>query len=101
MSPRRRRRGGISTGNTDRRKKRSSRNCFARHRLLEVAVGGRHHAHVDAERLHAAHALELPLLHEAQDLALQRQGQVADLVEEERAVVGHLGLADLARRWPR
>ena len=41
----------------------------------------------------AAHALELLLLHEAQDLSLQGQGQVADLVEEERAVVRHLRLA--------
>ena len=48
------------------------------------------------QRLHAAHALELLLLDQAQDLGLQRQRQVADLVQEQRAVVGHLGLAHLA-----
>ena len=93
--------GGISTGKTERRKKRSSRNCLAATASLQVAVGGGHHPHVHAQGLHAAHALELLLLDEAQDLALQRQGQVADLVEEERAVVGHLRLAHLARRWRR
>ena len=100
MSPRRRRSGGISTGKTERRKKRSSRNCLLGDRLAQVAVRGRHHPHVDGQRLHAPDALELPLLDEAQDLALERQRQVADLVEEERAVVGHLGLADLAPAGP-
>ncbi len=48
-----------------------------------------------------AHTLELPLLNEAQDLALQGQGKVADLVEEEGAVVGHLRLPHLAARGAR
>ena len=73
MSPRRRRRGGISTGKTDSRKYRSSRNCFAATASCEVAVGGRHHAHVHGDGLRAAHAVELLLLDQAQDLALQRQ----------------------------
>ena len=38
--------------------------------LLEVAVGGGHDAHVHLEGLVAAHALELALLQEAQQLDL-------------------------------
>ena len=37
------------------------------------------------------------LLQEAQQLDLQRQRQVADLVEEQRALLGLLDLADAAR----
>ena len=70
------------------------------HERAQVAVRGRHHAHVDAQRLEPADALELLLLHEPQDLALQRQRHVADLVEEERAAVRELRLADLAPGGP-
>ena len=49
-------------------------------------------------RLVAADALELPLLQHAQQLDLHGRGEVADLVQEERAAVGHLeaALAGLA-----
>src|SRR5207237_2045369 len=63
------------------------------HLGLEVLVGGGEHAHVDAERAVAAHALELALLEHAQDLGLGLERHVADLVEEEAAAVGHLELA--------
>ena len=39
-------------------------------RLLEIAVRGRNQAHVDGDRFAAAHPLDLPLLHRAQDLCL-------------------------------
>ncbi len=42
-------------------------------RLFEVPVGGGHHPHVDADGAGAAHALEFPLLEEAQELGLERQ----------------------------
>ena len=45
----------------------------------------------------AAHPLELPLLEDAKQLALQLGREVADLVEEDGPVVGHLELAGLAR----
>ena len=62
---------------------------------LEVLVRRADDARVDGDRLAAADALDHPLLQEAQQLDLQRQRNVADLVEEQRAALGQL---DLARR---
>ena len=42
----------------------------------------------------AADALDLALLEDAEQLGLRLQGQLADLVEEERAPVGQLEAAD-------
>ena len=67
-------------------------------RGLEVAVGRRDQPEVDAYRPRAADALELALLQRAQQLRLQRERQLADLVEEQRAAVGQLQLAFLAVR---
>jgi hypothetical protein len=58
--------------------------------VLEVAVGGRDQAHVDAARLLAADSLECAVLEDAQEAHLRGGGQLADLVEEERAAVGAL-----------
>ena len=55
---------------------------------LEVARGGGEHAHVDPPRLRVAERPHLLLLEHAQELHLQRGGQLAHLVEEERAAVG-------------
>ena len=63
---------------------------------LDVPVGRRQHAHVDLDRLLAADALELPLLQHAQQLELQRRRHVADLVEEQRPLVGQLEAPELA-----
>ena len=68
------------------------------HPLLEVAVGRGDDADVDVQRLGAADPLETPLLERAQDLRLQRQRQLADLVEEQRAAMRQLEPAGLARR---
>ena len=46
----------------------------------------------------AAHALELALLQHAQQLRLQLEGQLADLVEEQRAAVGQLEAPELPRQ---
>ena len=89
--------GGIVIGNTDSRKKRSSRNCRAATAALQIAVGGGDDAHVDLERTRPADAFEPLVLERAQDLGLQRQRQLADLVEEQRAAVRQLELAGLAR----
>ena len=62
--------------------------------LLQVLVGRAHDAHVDRNLLPAADALDHAVLQEAQQLGLQRQRHVADLVEEQRAAVGDLDLAD-------
>src|ERR1017187_296883 len=60
------------------------------HHALEVAVRGRHDAHVNGHRLRAAHTLDLLLLQGTQDLPLKGQREVADLVEEERRAARRL-----------
>ena len=62
--------------------------------LLEVGVGGRDDAHIDLDLLPPADALDDLVLQEAQQLDLQRMRQIADLVEEQRALIGALDLAD-------
>ncbi len=61
--------------------------------LLEDAVGRRDDADVDLLGLAVADAEDDALLQRAQQLHLQVQRQLADLVEEERALVGDLELA--------
>jgi hypothetical protein len=56
----------------------------------EVAVGGRDDADVDLARGGFAHAGDIVLLQGAQELDLGGEGQLAELVEEERAAVGGL-----------
>ena len=63
--------------------------------LFEVLVGRGDHAHVHLDDAVAAEPLELLLLQHAQHLGLRLQAHVADLVEEDRALVGLLELADL------
>ncbi len=64
-----------------------------RHHRLEVAVGGRDHPHVGRDRARAPDPLELALLEHAQDLGLHGQRHVADLVQEERALLRELEAA--------
>jgi hypothetical protein len=59
-------------------------------------VGGGDQPHVGPNRLVAADPLERLLLQQAQDLALQGRRHVADLVQEQRAAVALLELADAA-----
>ena len=63
--------------------------------LLQVAVGRGDQAHVDADGLDAADPLELALLEHAQQLDLHLVGDLANLVEEERAARGQLEAAGL------
>ena len=60
------------------------------HLALQVDVGGGDDAHVDLDRLHAAEAHELAFLHHAQQLGLRLDRDVADLVEEDAALVGEV-----------
>jgi len=55
--------------------------------LLEIAVGRCNDPHVDGDGLVSAHALELALLQEAQQLDLDGGRDLADFVEKERALV--------------
>src|SRR6185369_2834120 len=61
--------------------------------LLEIAVRGADDAHVGAQGLPAAHALEGALLQEAEELALDVGREVAELVEEDGAALRQLDLA--------
>ena len=63
---------------------------------LQVAVGRGDQPHVGLDCLVASDPLERLLLQQAQDLGLQARRHVADLVEEERAAVALLELADAA-----
>ena len=63
---------------------------------FEVLVGGRDHAHVDADQFAPADAEELAFGQHAQQPRLQRQRHVADLVEEQGAAIGLLEAADVA-----
>src|SRR2546422_2895698 len=65
------------------------------HGLLQVAVGRGDHPHVHADRLVAAHRLELLLLEDAQQLDLRLERELADLVEEDRALVGEREATDV------
>ena len=55
---------------------------------LQVAVGGGDDAHVHGASGPAADRGDVLLLHEAQEAALRLERQLADLVEQQRAVVG-------------
>ena len=63
---------------------------------FQIAIGGCDNAHVHLQRRGAAHALEALLLERAQNLRLQRQRQIADFIEKQRAAVGELELPRLA-----
>jgi hypothetical protein len=63
----------------------------------EVALGGRDDPRAEPARLAAADALVLAVLEHAQEAALQRRFELADLVEEERAAARALEAPDPAR----
>src|SRR5690606_6311040 len=60
---------------------------------FEVLVGSTDDAGIDVDRLAPSDALDLPFLQEAQKLDLQRQRNVANLVEEQGSSVGQFDLA--------
>src|SRR5262249_61018428 len=64
----------------------------------EISVLPDDPARVDADRPLAADPLELALLQQPQQLGLHRRRHVADLVEEQRAAVGLLELAEMSCR---
>lgn len=66
--------------------------------LAQILVGGGNDPHVDLACLVVAQALDLAVLQHAQQFALRRQRQLADLVEKQAATVGALetpGAGDL------
>ncbi|MNT08011.1 hypothetical protein D3C72_1427370 [compost metagenome] len=63
------------------------------HSLLQIPVGGRQDAHIDLERGVVTDALQIAVLQHPQQLGLQRQRELADLVEKQGALVRQLELA--------
>jgi hypothetical protein len=63
------------------------------HALFQVLVGGGDHAHVRLDRLVPADAVEVAIGQHAQQACLQVERHVADLVEEQGAVLGLLEAA--------
>src|SRR5579862_7454493 len=57
------------------------------HELLEVLVGRRDNTRVDLDSIGATDALEGFLLQKSEQLDLQRERQIANLVEEDRAAI--------------
>ena len=68
--------------------------------LLEIAIRGGNHADIHLVNPVAADPLDLALLQGTQQLRLQLQGKLSDLIEEERALVGHFELARPILRCP-
>ena len=64
-------------------------------RIFEVSIGRGDDAHVDLNVSLAAEPGELAVLQDVEQLGLQRRRHLADLVEEDRAVVRELELARL------
>ena len=60
------------------------------HRLLDIAVGGREHAHVERYFGSAADPPHPPFLDHAQQLGLQLDLHLGDFVEQQRAAIGDL-----------
>src|SRR5437899_11673668 len=63
----------------------------------EITVRSRDQSSVRAERAAASQSLELPLLQTAEALLLEIEGNLADLVQEDRPAVGELEAADALR----
>ena len=69
--------------------------------LAQVAVGGGDHARMALPALRLADALVLAVLQHAQQLRLQLERQLADLVQEQRAVPRVLEVAGARGCWRR
>src|ERR1700690_2505513 len=66
-------------------------------RGTQIAIGRGNQADIHFVRFRAAETLEFALLQNAQQLHLDRRGEVADLVEEKSAAVREFELSRLAR----
>src|SRR2546430_15545023 len=67
-------------------------------RAREIDVRGGDHAHVHRDSARATDAPNAPLLERAKQLSLQREREVPDLVEKERAAIGDLEESRLGAR---
>jgi hypothetical protein len=60
------------------------------HSRFQVPVGRGHQPHIHLDGVIAAHALELAFLQHAQQLGLKGRRDLPDLIQKQRAAVGHL-----------
>ncbi|MNG90731.1 hypothetical protein D3C79_496310 [compost metagenome] len=60
------------------------------HRLRQIAIGGRHDAHVDLHRVRGADPQHFTLLQHAQQTGLRIQRHFADLIEQQSAAIRQL-----------
>ena len=59
-----------------------------RHRLLQVAIGGRQNPHVDGDSLGASYRTNLFFLNGAQQLGLKIHGEFSDFIQKHGAAFG-------------
>ena len=69
--------------------------------MLQVTVRGGDQTDVAGDGLVAADALELLLLEDAQDFGLRQRTHIPDFIQEQRATVALLELADALAVGPR
>ena len=100
MSSTRSRSGGTVITSNARRSSRSLRNWPSAASALQVGIRRADDAHVDAKRLAATDALDLPVLDDAQDLLLHAQRDRREFIEDQRAAVGALEMADMGLAAP-
>jgi hypothetical protein len=101
MSPARSRSGGIHSGKDAQAIVEIVAKRPFGHGRRQVPVAGGDDAHVERDRVRAAHPLDLALLQHAQELRLQRERHLGNLVEEERSALRLLELARLRARGAR
>jgi len=68
--------------------------------VLQISVSSRHHAHVYAVGPSTSQTFELLFLQNPQQLGLQRQWNIADLVQKKRPLVGQFEAPDFLRDRP-
>ena len=66
-------------------------------KLLQVHIGGADKADVDWPGLCAAHPNDAPVLDGTQEFCLKMQGNVSNLIQEERSAIGLLKLTHVVR----
>ncbi|MNO62695.1 hypothetical protein D3C76_533760 [compost metagenome] len=70
--------------------------AFLLDRRLQIDMGCRQHPYIHGDRLATANPFDVFFLEEAQQARLQLKGQIADLVEKQRAAVSRFDPPDLA-----
>ena len=61
--------------------------------LLQGSVSGRNEAHIHRNAFRTAYSLDFPLLNGAQQFRLDAGGELVDLVQKQRTLVGQLKLS--------